>query len=56
MKTTEKIAASIVQKMVAREKTEWPPVCGGIIYQPERPVVDIPQQTEAENRMNKKKK
>lgn len=38
MKKTEKIASNIIQKIVIREKLAWPPVCGGIIYQPERPV------------------
>lgn len=38
MKTTERIAASYVQKIVVREITGWPPVCSGYIYQPERPV------------------
>lgn len=38
MKTVEKVAANLVKKIVIREQAEWPPVCSGFIYQPERPV------------------
>lgn len=38
MKTVEKIASNLVKKIVIREQSEWPPICSGVIYQPERPV------------------
>ena len=40
MNVAEKIAAKVLGKIVTREEAEWPPVCSGLIYQPERPLVD----------------
>ena len=40
MKVAEKLIANVVKKIVIREQTEWPPVCSGLIYQPERPAMD----------------
>lgn len=37
MKAAEKLAANLLKKIIIREEAEWPPVCSGLIYQPERP-------------------
>ncbi len=46
MKVAEKIAANVVKKIVVREQAEWPPVCSGLIHQPERPIVDNSESME----------
>lgn len=56
MKKIEQVGKKIVTQMTLDSRFGWPPECTGFLYQPERPAVDIPQHTEAENRMNKKKK
>lgn len=40
MKTIEKYAAKIIRGLVSSEEFGWPPVCNGLIYQPERPIAD----------------
>ena len=53
MKVAEKIAANLVKKIIIREEAEWPPVCSGLIYQPERPVVGNTKSTKnTYNKMN----
>lgn len=41
MKALEKIASKMVQGITITDEYGWPPVCGGLFYQPERPVVNI---------------
>lgn len=41
------IIKQTVQKMIQREASEWPPICGGIHYQlrrPERPLVKAAEE------------
>ena len=53
MKVAEKIAANLLKKIIIREEAEWPPVCSGLIYQPERPVVGNTKSTKnTYNKMN----
>lgn len=56
MKKTEKLAASFIQKIVVREQAEWPPVCSGLFYQPERPFVDSRHSTEDTLKLKNKQK
>lgn len=38
MKVFEQIGKQYISSAVKKSKYGWPPVCVGIIYQPERPV------------------
>lgn len=46
MKRFEKLCSRAVQKAVSHESGTWPPGCGIILYQPERPVQKPCQRTE----------
>ena len=37
MKKLEKMASKVVASLIDNETYEWPPVCIGMLYQPERP-------------------
>lgn len=49
MKKIEKIGAKIVQDIMQTELTGWPPVCWGVIYQPERPVASAVPENDKED-------
>ncbi len=36
-KKVDKVLRYAAEKMINKEKDEWPPVCGILIYQPKRP-------------------
>ncbi len=38
MKAKERVLSGIVRTITNAEKYPWPPLCVGVIYQPERPV------------------
>lgn len=40
MKTFEEIGKQYISSAVRKCKYGWPPVCMGIVFQPERPVSD----------------
>ncbi len=37
MKKSAKIASGFIKQVTISERFGWPPVCYGILYQPERP-------------------
>jgi hypothetical protein len=40
MNKLEKMGAKIISHITADSEFGWPPTCGGLIYQPERPVAE----------------
>lgn len=38
MKAKERLLSRIICGIVKSEEFPWPPVCNGVLYQPERPV------------------
>ena len=38
MKAKERLLSRIIRGIVKSEEFPWPPVCNGVLYQPERPV------------------
>lgn len=56
MKKIEKAIAKTINTVINLETFGWPPVCAGIMYQPERPKADPRKQSEdiQKNRLAKK--
>lgn len=42
-KTTNRILRNSAKRLVNNEYNGWPPVCGGILYQPKRPAKVTPE-------------
>lgn len=49
MKNSDKLASKVLKEIMYPEPDSygWPPVCYGLFYQPERPVMACPKQEEA---------